>query len=534
MAAITPSGQPGKVRPWIAASLFLAAFLTLYLLTLSNNYSADGMSFVTMTTRWPTNTPLFFQAEHLLYPAAPWLWFQLCSLFGYSEGALRPLQVLNAISGASGVALFFLFLRRILNRGAGAGLLSILGSLALGLSYGYWYHSTEAEDQIISITFIIASLLILARMSQTRGSAITATGLAFTTSLSLLFHATAVLFLPALLLGIWLKGAGRRFITIFLAGLAFLVGLPYLTIGAGALGYRSPVDFLRWAASAPARGVWGHLRTGNLAEAARTATNAVLYSDGFPNLIGSPPQHSPLAPMAPVINAALLGGALFLMCYLIYHWRRFLYEKWILVAIAWLVPVVAFNLYWAPGDIQFWIAAFVAMVIITVFIWADLLGRYPSWRWAWQGLGVVVVVVLFLGNLSGAMVPRHDLATNTGYAKAICLEEKTTTADLIITPGWDWASSYLPYFGHRDVLSLVDTYLLEAHRDRERLHSLVQQRLLEVWGRGGKVFTVRLFTMEGMERGWFIQSVGFDPGGLALKRQAAGNCLGEPLWEIQP
>lgn len=520
--------RPGDVRPWLAACLVFVVFLALYLLTLSNHYSADAMAFATMTTKGPTGSNLFFQAEHLLYPAVPWLWYQTWGLFGYPDGALRPLQALNAISAAAGVTLLSLAFRIILEGRVAATSLSILGALALGVSYGYWYHGTEAEDQIISIAFVIASLLILVMMSRDGANVRNSTALVLTTSLAVLFHATAVLIFPALLLAIerWRYRLG------LLAGVGLVLSLSYSVIGIALLGFRSPADFLGWVSSAPAKGVWGHLQLSNLTEAARTFSNAVLYSGGFPNLIGIS-EGAPLAPASRFIIAALLAGAFFLVVYGIYRWRGDPHDKWTKVMLTWLATVVLFNLYWASGDIQFWIAAVIPMAALAAIVSADLISRFPRGP-AFLGLRVLAVTVLFFGNLFGAIVPRNDLATNEGYAETMCLRDKTGTADLIVTPGWDWASSYLPYFAHREVLSLVDAYLLEAQGNSKRFPSVLQKRLSDVWNRGAKVFAVRLFPMEEKERAWFIESAGFDPGGFGLKGQPAGDCLSHLFWEIQP
>ncbi|MFH1486106.1 MAG: hypothetical protein ABIH46_08550 [Chloroflexota bacterium] len=519
------------IRTWMIAVTLFLAFLVLYLSSLSNNYSPDGMSFAVMTTRGPENTRLFFQAEHLLYPAVPWLWYQMWSLFGYTEGALRPLQVLNAIFGAGGIALFFIFLRRIFDEKAGAGLLSILGALALGLSYGYWFHSTEAENQIISITFVIAALLVLTRVRRGQSSPLTFAGLAFVAGLAVLFHATAVLFLPSLLLGLLPESRARRASLMLCIGLMSLMVVPLLVIGITAYNYHSRADFWHWIFAAQAKGVWGNLQVDNLAEAARAAATAVLYSGHFPNLTGSD-EASALAPAGSILTGVILVGALSVLGYIIYRWPRFRRERWTVVALVWLVPTVVFNIYWAPEDIQFWIAAFVAMVVLTGLVWSDLLDRCTSWRRPLQGLAVMAVIVLLFGNFFGAMHPRSDLETNVGYAEVICLQGKTSESDLIITPGWDWPSGYLPYFARREVLSLADAYLLEAQGDSDGLTLVLQQRLSETRDRGGRVFAVRLFDMDKEKRDWYIEAVGFDPGGLELEHRPAGECLGRTFWEI--
>ncbi|MBU1879229.1 MAG: hypothetical protein KJ734_09800, partial [Chloroflexi bacterium] len=95
----------------IATALFLAAAL-LYLATLTAFYSPDGMSFTMLIDAGDAGNPLWFQAEHLLYPTTGAAWAGVWGLLG-----VRPhvsLQVLNALAGAATVALAFLALAALL------------------------------------------------------------------------------------------------------------------------------------------------------------------------------------------------------------------------------------------------------------------------------------------------------------------------------------------------------------------------------------------------------------------------------------
>lgn len=496
----------------VAVSLF-AGFLTLYLLTLSNNYSPDAMSFAVLATGNDLANPLFFQAEHLAYPGVPWLLFRLWNAFAHDAGALVPLEVLNAVFGAAGVALLYLFLRRILHGMQQAGILGLLGALGLGFSYGYWFHSTEAEDQIISIALVITSLLVLASVKQRKiAGPLT---VAFTLTLAILFHATAVLALPAIALGLVLKKGGRQPVGLLLGSIAVLLGLPALIVGAINFGYRSPGDFLAWASSAPAHGVWGNFRPGNIPLGLRTLASGIIYPGNF----------TP-------ITLAFLAVGLALIGYALYRRRSLLAPKTTLVASIWLFVVAAFNFYWAPGDFQFWIAATVALVILAAVVGADLIKSHEGLDRPVLIGGVAAVIVVLGVNLT-AILPRHDLSANAGYAAAMCVRDKTAANDLIVTTGWDWASSYLPYFAHRDVLSLVDVYLLKAKGDRDKLSSILDERLAAVRAKGGRTFAVRLFGMSASEREWFIQNVGLDLSDLQLKHNEVASCAGETLWELE-
>ncbi len=60
--AAAPAGERG----WAAAAVAGLLAGATYLLTLSAQYSSDGMAFARLTREGDLAAPIFFQAEHLL------------------------------------------------------------------------------------------------------------------------------------------------------------------------------------------------------------------------------------------------------------------------------------------------------------------------------------------------------------------------------------------------------------------------------------------------------------------------------------
>jgi hypothetical protein len=135
-------------------------------------------------------------------------------------------------------------------------------------------------------------------------------------------------------------------------------------------------------------------------------------------------------------------------------------------------------------------------------------------------------------NLSTAFWPRRDPANNPGLQAALCLGQHTQASDLIVTPGWDWASSYGSYFAGRRVLSLVDTVLIGAKGDAAEGRRQVDAAITQTRAAGGRVYVVRLFSLSENDRAWLRETAGLSPADFAGRsRQPAFECRGETVWE---
>lgn len=561
------ANEKGRCIFWPAAGFAVALFVVLlvtYLLTLSRRNSPDGMSFALLTTRSDASNPLFFQAEHLLYPAWGWAWYRLWQGFGYGDGALRPMQVLSAIAGASGVASFYIGLywvlgatmiypqlnhlpkgvRTLPSLGEGGGIhgvvpLSLCGALLLGVSYGYWFHSTESEDQIIANALLAGAFAILAVImtrTEPRGHSmsleLTLGGLS---SLAILSHATAVLFLPALVVGLLLARVPRRSWIAIAVTIGGIVSVSYAFVGLVVHGFRSPEDFEQWLSSAPRLGVWGQGGLRSLLQASETLAGSVVYSGSGPDfkrlLSGSLETQNVLAATAFFVTLLAVGGS---VVYVLVRWRRLPSRRFVAVGLVWTALYAVFGTYWAPEDLQFWIGLWPALILLISLALANGIMHRPRVRHFAGGFLFATVAAIALYNLGTAIVPRSDLAHNDDYAKAICLKDHTFANDLVISPGWDWTSTYVPYFAHREVLSIVDDYLLAAGKDAGRLKQDLAGQIAKTRASGGRVFVVRLYDLDENDRAWLARTTGLQPEDFPYPRNEAWRCAGETVWEIRP
>src|SRR5438093_2709015 len=151
-----------RARPWVDCQagtpvvLCLLA-LAIYLTTLTQVHTFDALSYVTSVERKPWTE--VFHPHHLAYGPLGVLALHAGRALGYTGGAALPMQVVNALAGALGVALFYALVRRVTQRSD----LALTGALLLGGGYAYWYYAVEIEVYTVATLFLIVCLDILTR-----------------------------------------------------------------------------------------------------------------------------------------------------------------------------------------------------------------------------------------------------------------------------------------------------------------------------------------------------------------------------------
>jgi hypothetical protein len=447
--------------------------------------------------------------------------------------------VLNALAGGVGVAIFGWTLLRIVAGRRQAMLSAAVLTVALAVSFGYWYHSTDVEDQILSNTLVAVAFAAIVFAwpaggepagSRTWVDALAALALA----LAILVHATHVLFLPAAAYALWLRH--RRWREVFrVLGVALaVVGLVYLLVGSLRFGFRTPIDYWRWAFASQAQGVWGQPGPRNLWLATQTLADAVLHSP-------EPIQPSRLlaggAPAGVWLAVARLAffwlGALAVGIALVRRAGDARQRRWLVLCLLWATPYALFNLYWAPEDIQFWVIVLPPGLIalgLAYTAYAQAGGRRAEVA---HLLACVLTGLLLAVNLGATILPRADAAANPSLAKLACAVALTTPRDLVVSLGWDWASGYVSTFSDRRVFSLVDVHLSTAGGDKARTRSLWEQAVRETQAAGGQVYVFRLYDLGGEDRDWLRRTTGLTPEDFEMPRAPAGRCGEERVWMIR-
>lgn len=417
----------------LAPLAVFGATLALYAATLTGVHTFDALSYILDVQRKPWRE--LFHPHHLAYGPLGWLVFHGAQALGYTGTANVPLQALNAVAGAAGVALFFSSLRRI----TGSAWIALSGAALLGLSYAFWYYAVEVEVYTLAALFLIACLDQIARLLE-RPSAAGFALLGLLHGLAILFHQTNVLLavpVGVALLGCWrLRPASANragasaarwlWLLAYTSVLALTVGLPYLTVAA--LSDLASWQRLRgWLLSYAETGWWG----------------GPITQDKWADL------GEGLSLTVADTGGALIG--LLLLGLLVLHSRSFVSrhlrgrQLLVLVAISWLLTYGAFFLWWEPDNIEFWIASLPPALVLLALA---LRGGERYWR-RQPGLWLALSCALTMGVInSQAISLRGDPALDLQRQIVAALVAASGPDDLLLVPD-GLQELYLPFYEGR-------------------------------------------------------------------------------------
>jgi len=442
----------------IAAVLFVGA-LFLYLLTLTRVHTFDALSYVTSVERKPWTE--LFHPHHLAYGPLGALALALGRALGYDGGAALPMQLVNAIAGALGVALFYVTARAATGRADAA----LPSALLLGGSYAFWYYAVEIEVYTVATLFLIICLALI--VQPLPWSARRCLALGVTQGGAVLFHQTNVLFcIPVAVIALAdLRAAKdvRAFAShwgAYAIALALVTALPYLYVMLIVSNFRTIDAMLAWLTEYARTGWWGGPLTINTVVSLGTGLSDTLAQPGggwFYLALG--------------VAAAWAGGQRF---------RQGISSAeqpgtpapsmpWAAL-IAWLATYGAFFAWWEPDNIEFWIASLPPACLI----FARALAQARRWSMPiWASLGIIGTVAWV--NY-GSIAQRGDPTTDLQRLIARELAAHSTPADLLIVPD-GLQELYLPHYEQRENFVSLNQALFDSAGSWEAACSVLRNRI---------------------------------------------------------
>ena len=236
----------------------LAAFLALYVLTISGNLSIahDSIHYINRIDAGPTTDlafrtdgvlrrDLFYHPHHLLYNGLASAWVALCRTAGVASDSSYLVSLLNAVFGSLTLCVFYLLLRTRLGLGRATAL---AGTALPALSFGFWFYSVCVEVYIIPVFLLTLSLYLLTS-SQVSARRFGLVG--FTHGLAVLFHQVHLLFLPVVVVVALTRrtrhgSSAWRSLLVYASVLVLTVGIPYAWVMLRVLRITSAEAIWKW------------------------------------------------------------------------------------------------------------------------------------------------------------------------------------------------------------------------------------------------------------------------------------------------
>ena len=418
-----------KGRPGLPLAIFGAMFV-LYSLTLTQVHTFDAYSYAAAVQIKPWRET--FHPHHLIYGPLGALGYATARALGYAGPALLPLQLINALAGSAGVALWAAIVRRATTRRD----LALLGAGLLGAAYAWWYYAIEVEVYTLAGLFLIAGAGVLLRLLREPGWRAGWLWLGLAQSGAILFHQTNVLWAAPVLAGWlaaeWPAALGRRERALSLARYALVaavvVGGAYAWVMFGLSGFRSWAQVRAWLFEYAATGFWG----GPVG-----AETLARLGQGW---------SLSLAPFGGGLILLGLAGLVAASARRLWSRRR----PQMIVAAAWLAAYGLFFAWWEADNIEFWIASLPPLSLLVVLAVAGCQGR--TQRLVSAALALIVAVLLVQNTI--VISQRGDSAADSDRRIATALAASGGPDDLYLVPN-GLQELYLRYeFGRPNTLAL--------------------------------------------------------------------------------
>ena len=537
------------------AALLTAALLVLYLCTLSQSYFGDGLQFTMLIENGDLTSIL--APNHMLYPLIGLGFYRAWEVVGWNGGALLPLQVLSALGGAISGGMMYLIAARVTKSQIWA-----LGvAVTFAVSAGVWVYSTDVESVTLPLLF---SLFVLYAVIADRDPSRVASPLFLgaLVFLSVAIYETGVLLVVPVLAGYlmatqltWRLRIRQSLIFIFVSGGSTLILYASVAVLVAKVGNLQ--EFLDWHFALSSTGLWGKP---SLSTPVRAGIAVVKNLGGYPGMqqeswptwlsAASTGQRALMVVSTVALSVGFLVSLIFIFAHRKFIWSH--HRRILIIFLAWTIIYSVFALYWVASDPSFWVPALVPWWLLVGVAAAanpafETPGGYAHRPTRRQLLGLVTVfLVLCLMSVVFSVVPR--MRPNCSYRIAMDISRATTPADLVITSGWDSYFLTMPYFGHRNTISVyhwmlnsvadspwalrpTEVSVNDGRRSKADVFREISKKIDEVRHRGGRVLLVGV---PAGEKEWsFAEGIGLHKQDFAFfKTRPAWTLCGQEVAEV--
>ncbi len=386
-----------------------------------------------------------FPANHLLYRPLGYAIYNSCQWLGYEGKSAPVLQVLTALSGALGLGLFYLALRRLTNHVG----VSILAALFLATSWSWWRFSTDISYIIPAAACVAGSLAFLSQSPPTKFSL---AGAGCCAALSILFWQANIFLLPAFLVILFwdrhpLTGQARfmQFLS-FIVPFGILVGVVYILVPVCLFGCNCVFDVFNWTVChgsddcgrPPMWGCWGCDRFKPLLHSAISSFIPLWQGLGLRGLLHGDIQIRKIPALLSLLSLLVLGG------WTLYWLQQIVRERKPIKAILLLLFAAAsylpFILWWDPFEPKWFVIPNLLLIAACAMIWSIGIDQNHK-KWVIPG---VFIALIAIANFTSTIWPAHA-CENPEMQVARSFTEHLTAADAFIPTDWNWFG-YAQYF----------------------------------------------------------------------------------------
>jgi hypothetical protein len=489
-----------NASPRVVTLLVLVAMAVVaYFGLLSTNYDPNGLTEIRPLGQ---SVAGLFTPNHMLYRILVLAFYELLQLVGYAGTPLLPAQCLTAASGAIGVGLFYLWLRKCGIREA----VAILATFGFGASWSYWvfsidvYYVTPSAAAVLGAVNVLTSLY--AQPDPLRRRAVGLAAIGVLNALAILFWQANIFLVPVILIALFFRfrssrGRGLGEMALYLVSMGLLVSATYFVVGVLVL-QNWPLDrFVHWFTSYSAQlPIWGRLEPSRITSVIVTATASLVpvwEGLGLRSLMYGVIEDGKLLPQLSLLALIIL---ILVPTVLLVVKRKTLPANRLrllgLIMLGYWI-FVPFNTWWDPFEPKWFVVPNIALWAALAIAWDLVVPRLTRIT-----LLPVIVVVIASANLVATIWPRHA-QPDANLQTATCIATSMQQQDLFVSTDIRWGND-VGFFGNRATFDLVANVAYLKNKPLA-LQNLCQE-ITKVSQAGGSTYVLDLNTYSQDEVNW--------------------------------
>jgi len=369
----------------------------------------------------------FVRLKDVFYPLLSYWFYRIWKMFGWQKGGIYPLQVLSSIFGAGGIIIFYFLVKTIFEDKK----ISLVSSIFLAFSYGYWFFSIESVNNILCLFFILLAMLLLFKISE-EDFVKFPIYIALSHSIAVFIEVLGFLLAPAMAFGLYLftkdKKKGYVRALIYLFTFVFVTLSVHWFIGYTYFGVHGLKDLIRTLTSSSPmeidilyRRLWLTLLT----------LSHTLFAWSHVELVSAN-----LYTISNIINTIFLHTLFLGILFTIFNIKKFsqIYTKIILFSSFCIISTLPFYFYNEPTALEYYLylLPFIYLFILVLFIDNRQKIRTPKLKNI-LNLSILAMLPIFINyNFFVGIYPRTKIENNEAYREFLFLKRHVNSKDLLI------------------------------------------------------------------------------------------------------
>ena|GEM_PF-5040136 len=447
-------------RYWV---LLIFIFIILFYIGWDSKiYNFDGTVYALQLRVAATDYRIYplYSPYHMLFLPIAWSFFKIFMALNIDISTISFLQMFNTILGVATLLLFYKFCIKRFKKYSAA----IFASIILAVSYVFWYMAHESETYMITLFFMVLTILFLFDYKPEKFTPMKSLILGFLFGLSVLGHITAILMIFPIGYYIFKKHKiGIREIASFMSSTITIIAIPYIIYFLKS-PYNTAETYKLWLLQALSYkdifnvdvNFWS-FSIGSVYQTILSTFNGIVTTFNYGKV------NPTLLVTLRIICGALILAATFI---LIKNWKQrgnnesFL-ARW---SLWWLLPLTIFYTFWGVEHFKFRILVLPPIVfLLTIGLFTGKTKKSLNLN---RSIAFLLITFILITNIFVSFIPAYYEENNPDLIKAFWINQNTPFNSVIVilgleNYGYEYGKVYIPYFSDRRPL-ILNWFILKA------------------------------------------------------------------------